>query len=380
MGRLKKSQAKTVRATGGVSIVKRGGKYYLRFRDTDGIRRMQLAGTTLIAAQAAAQTETKDLVRKKDAQLAGKSLGATPVPFGEFALEYLGVLRATMRPATLKVIGTQIVAFDKFLQSRGNPTLDKITRAHADAYLAAESARGCASAYLSRQSWALGRLWRGALERGLATENPFARRKFSRQSTLEVRYLLPEQLDAILALIKPRHRDIVTLLADTGLRIGEAIGLSWADVELDGPNPTMSVTRQGPERALLKTVAARRTIPLLYVPRALEILKRRKSASVTGVERVFPENGTSYNILLSLHAACDEAKQPRIRLHDLRHQFASHLVRARVPFPTVARLLGHADGGALVAKRYGRWQPQDAEALAMRDLMGFRTPLASAAK
>ena len=44
-----------------------------------------------------------------------------------------------------------------------------------------------------------------------------------------------------------------------------------------------------------------------------------------------------------------------VRLHDLRHQFASHLVRARVPFPTVARLLGHADGGALVAKRYGRW-------------------------
>ena len=378
MSEQKPAKAKTVRASGGVAIVKRGGKFYVRFRDADGIRRMRLAGTTIDEAKATAKAESADVERTHKAKIEGKTLGLAPTSFGDFAVEYLAVLRSTMRPATLKVIGTQILAFDAFLKTRGDPTIDKIARADADAYLAAEAARGCASPYLSRQAWALGRLWRGAIERGLATENPFARRKFSRQSKLEVNYLLPEQLDEVLANVKPRHRDIVTLLADTGLRIGEAIGLVWADLDLDGLEPAMSVTRQGSERALLKTPAARRTIPLRYAPRALEILKRRKTTRDEAVERVFPENATSYNVLMSLHAACDTAKQPRMRLHDLRHQFASHLVRARVPFPTVAGLLGHADGGALVSRRYGRWQPKDAEALAMKELANFRAPTAAA--
>lgn len=370
-----KTRSKTLRAKGVVSVIRRGTKFYIRFRDEDGVRRMQFAGVTADEAKAVAENTDEAVALKKHAKLTtpivtGRSEQMT---FEAFAMEYLSVLRATMRPATLKVLGTQIIAFGTFIEGHGNPTMDRITRADADRFLAGEAARGCAQSYLSRQAWALARIWRGAIERGLATENPFARRKFSRLSKLEVRYLQPEELDQILGQVGPRHRDIITLLADTGLRVGEAIGLVWDDVDLDEPNPTLSVTRQGPERALLKTAAARRTIPLVFAPRALAILRRRHDARDPNMPRVFPENATSYNVLLSLRSACEAARQPRIRLHDLRHQFASHLVRARVPFPTVARLLGHADGGALVAKRYGRWAPQDAEAMAMKDLLRFRS-------
>jgi hypothetical protein len=180
MRRRDANKAKTVRAAGTVSIVKRGAKFYVRFRDHEGVRRMRLAGLTLEEAKAVAKSEATEVERNKAAVRAGKVVGAPAMRFEEFVKEYRPVLSTTMRPATLRVIDTQIIAFDRFLKERGDPTLNKVRRADVDAYLSAEAARGCASTYLSRQVWALERLWRGAVERGLATDNPFADRKFDR--------------------------------------------------------------------------------------------------------------------------------------------------------------------------------------------------------
>jgi integrase len=361
-----------VRATGGVAIVRRGKKFYVRFYDHQGVRRMQFAGTAIEEAKATAKRKSDEVVEKMKAVVAGVPV-STSVTFREFAVAYIPVLKTTMRPATMRVFATQVIAFGNYVEARGNPTMDRITRADVDAFLAAEAARGCASTYLSRQVWALERMWRGAIERRFAAENPFSGRKFDRTTKYEVPYVTPAQLVAIIDAVAPQHRDVVALVAATGVRIGEAIGLAWSDCDLDAKPPQIHVSRQGAERELLKTPAARRTIPLS--PRAVEILRRRKDAAAENETRVFPINDTRQNVLRSLHAACDATKTPRLRLHDLRHVFASHLVQAGVPLSTVARLLGHADGGALVAKRYGRWQPQDAEAMAMERLTKFRSAM-----
>jgi integrase len=43
----------------------------------------------------------------------------------------------------------------------------------------------------------------------------------------------------------------------------------------------------------------------------------------------------------------------RITYHDLRHLFATRCIENGVDIPTVARWLGHQDGGALCMKTYG---------------------------
>ena len=45
----------------------------------------------------------------------------------------------------------------------------------------------------------------------------------------------------------------------------------------------------------------------------------------------------------AFHTALEKAKLPRIRIHDLRHSFASNLVTAGVPLNVVQELLGHKD-------------------------------------
>lgn len=49
---------------------------------------------------------------------------------------------------------------------------------------------------------------------------------------------------------------------------------------------------------------------------------------------------------------------PTLRLHDLRHTFATHALRAGLSAHAVARLLGHADAG-LVWRRYGHALPDE---------------------
>ena len=42
-----------------------------------------------------------------------------------------------------------------------------------------------------------------------------------------------------------------------------------------------------------------------------------------------------------------------VRVHDLRHLFATRCIEAGVDVPTVAKWLGHSDGGVLAMKIYG---------------------------
>ena len=60
-----------------------------------------------------------------------------------------------------------------------------------------------------------------------------------------------------------------------------------------------------------------------------------------------------------------------VRLHDLRHTFASHAVMRSVPLPVVARLLGHA--GTPMTLRYAHVSDRETEAAAERvgDALAF---------
>ena len=55
----------------------------------------------------------------------------------------------------------------------------------------------------------------------------------------------------------------------------------------------------------------------------------------------------------SLRNACRKHGIPRLRHHDLRHLFATRCIESGVDIPTVARWLGHKDGGALAMRIYG---------------------------
>ena len=143
---------------------------------------------------------------------------------------------------------------------------------------------------------------------------------------------------------------IIRLLLLTGCRKGEIVGLRWREVDEGILRLTDSKT--GP-----RTVFLSRT--------AQAVIDRQPR---TGSTYVFPslEDGSKpRSSELSLWRKVQrETGLKDVRLHDLRHTFASHAVMRRVPLPVLSRLLGHSRDR--MAMRYAHVGDREAEEAAER--------------
>jgi integrase len=155
------------------------------------------------------------------------------------------------------------------------------------------------------------------------------------------------------------------LLLTAGLRRGEALGLSWQDIELpDDTNsehehrPAILHVRQQlqwPDGVAtlvpLKSKRSKRTIP---VPsRTALALKARRvrqyeqlgcAVAWNNLVLTTPKGGPVHRntIVKQFHAVRKRAELPYYRPHDLRHTYGSLLMSQGVPLKTISELLGHA--------------------------------------
>ncbi len=146
------------------------------------------------------------------------------------------------------------------------------------------------------------------------------------------------------------------LLATTGLRRSELLGLRWDDIDL--PEATISVNRglvavaYEVHESRGKTRNARRRIDLdsttVEVLTAWRAWQQTEQAAVgiapsgwvftdTAGQPVHP-----HSISQTFERIVNRAGVPPIRLHDLRHTHATLLIKAGVPVKVVSERLGHA--------------------------------------
>ena len=149
---------------------------------------------------------------------------------------------------------------------------------------------------------------------------------------------------------RARQADVIRLLLLTGCRKSEILTLRWQDV--DGDTLNLADAKTGPRRVFLSAPA--RTI-LQQQPRS-------------GRTHVFsspadPKRPLSCNLPL-WRSVRKEAGIDDVRIHDLRHTFASHAVLQGIPLPVVSRLLGHKRPSMTL--RYAHVGDRETEAAAER--------------
>lgn len=151
------------------------------------------------------------------------------------------------------------------------------------------------------------------------------------------RYLTPEELKRLLNALEhcqsPVVPDIIRMLILTGARRSEVSHLPWSELDLEEGLWTLPAARNKSKR--------QKVLPLSDA--AVILLKARQGNSSS---YVFPNPKTG-KPLVSVHETWNKirinARLPDLRIHDLRHSFASFLVNAGHSLYEVQRLLGHTD-------------------------------------
>jgi integrase len=143
----------------------------------------------------------------------------------------------------------------------------------------------------------------------------------------------------------------------TGMRIGEAVALTWDDVDLANAR---LIVRKSYRRALAgpiisepKTKRGRRTIPLgesaidaLQSQRTRTLELKLQALEWADLNLVFTNSSGRYlradKVLVAFKRVLRGAGLPEKRMHDLRHTYATDLYAADVHPRSVQELLGHS--------------------------------------
>jgi integrase len=130
---------------------------------------------------------------------------------------------------------------------------------------------GASKTVIRKAKVALSAMLATAVEDGAIPQNPAVGvRYIPTQQTVQAhrkpsrRQLTAEDVVAILNAAPEQWRVFFMVLAQTGLRIGEMLGLTWENVHLDPPQPYISVVEQiyRGQRKRLKTDSSQARIPL----------------------------------------------------------------------------------------------------------------------
>ena len=165
-----------------------------------------------------------------------------------------------------------------------------------------------------------------AIDYGYASSNPVKKVKMIPETdSARERILTPAEERSLLEKAPQHFRPFLVIALNTGMRRGEILNLAWP--QIDFKNRLVYV---------IKTKSSRnRIIPMNDT--LLNTLRSSKSEA-NGSERVYPFK----YVQGVFEKARMDASLKGLRLHDLRHTFATRLIQSGADPFTVQRILGHS--------------------------------------
>ena len=321
--------------------------------------------------------KTRQEVAKKIAVLLNDVHAGLPVATGKKTLaallvEYLAAVKPTVRASTYRSYDLHVRVH--LIPTLGKTPLSEVTPSKIQAMLAQKLQGGLSPRSVQRIHAVLRQALNQAVAWGQLARNPALFAKPPKAERFDAPVITAADARAILEAVRgDRQEALVTVALSLGLRLGEATGLRWIDVDLEKGTlkVQVQVQRIGGTLALvdLKTDESRRTLPMpVVLVQALQAhrvrqLEERLLAGSRWKESglVFPTgigtliDGPRVTQRFQKHLA--RAGLPRIRFHDLRHGAASLLLAQGVDLKTVSDVLDHSQIG-ITANLYAHVAPK----------------------
>lgn len=164
------------------------------------------------------------------------------------------------------------------------------------------------------------------------------------------RFLTAEQTARLMAAVRESESEmlpnIVLFLLYTGARKREVLDAKWADVDWERKSWRIPKTKSGKIRHIPLSSGALQLLESLKRLATMAGGMNNADSDDLACRHIFanPQTGLPYvSFYYSWDAARIRAGLPDLRVHDLRHSFASFLVNAGRSLYEVQELLGHAD-------------------------------------
>jgi integrase len=302
--------------------------------------------------------------------------------FADYAKHYMDYIASGQGAKKPGTVEKERTILGRWTHTIGQLRLDQIKRVHVNRFIEKRLKENLSARTINLDVIGFRVLMKRALSDGLIQRLPTEGLRPLKTSTPSRPLFTTSELDKLCAASFEQNEDgepvtknaqelvdYLKVLAYSGTRRNEALGLKWSDVDFD--NGQLHVRRQVTHRGIesLKNAEERTVDFNAKLAKHLDHMKvRNRNASVW----VFPspQRGDKDIPAKSFHESFKLAKAkaglPGVRLHDLRHHFISMCVMSGIDFMTIAAWVGHKDGGILIGKVYGHLSAEHRKAMAER--------------
>lgn len=235
-------------------------------------------------------------------------------------------------------------AFNTLIDAIGDKSIDDLSRQDAHRYVSSQAKGGAKTSTIRRRlnvAHAVMETW--YREKDINRKNPFSRVPIPGEGgdTQKRESFTQDELKALIAACKARDdelRWIVAMLADTGARLGEIIGLTLDDIVIGDDVEVPHVVIQPHPWRSLKNADSERVVPL--VGAALWAAKRIKKEAKKGQRFAFPKytnskgaNSNSASAALGKWIRTVKVNDQTMNhtSHELRHTLADRLREVQCP-------------------------------------------------
>ena len=288
------------------------------------------------------------------AEQANQDSGLTLAEFWE--QKYRPRSQMTCRPSSLSC---DLSAIRTWLAPLADRPLAGITTRDLEKMLVEPMlAAGKSSGYVERTLGIFSAIWSYAASLDIVHgSNPKSKAQHPKVDNQRERFL--SQAEAIRLLQDLKERSLVThdlalLSLFCGLRLNEGLGLTWADIDLEGGTIFIKDPKNKYNRHAYITAEIRAMLTGRYQgqPKTAKVLTGPKGGN--SKELVSPLFQQAVKDL-GFNAGVTDRRQ-KVVFHTLRHTFASWLVQMGRPLYTVSKLLGHRN--IRWTERYAHLDPE----------------------
>jgi len=345
----------------------RNGRYYAQITIEDQVtgikqvRRVPMEGVNT-DSQAVAKLQELLTQRRKGVL---PVLKRTPL-FADYAKQYFDYYEKVKDAKRESTIYTENIIIKHWIKHLGHVRVDRITRALVNSYIAKRQGDGRSGRTVNLEVICFRNVMKRAVDDGWLTTLPTLNLR-PLKWTAKKRGLLPtEDIEKLCKVAVKGEKfkngqefaDYVKLMAACGARRNETLRLKWSDV--DWERKQLTVGSDG--------MAKNRKARVVDFNAKLEAhLEDMKSRRAPDTQWLFPspqrgeKDKSAKSFVETMRLVRTEAKIKSFGFHDLRHYFISYCVMSGIDFMTIARWVGHQDGGVLIGKVYGHLSNEHAK-------------------